>query len=222
MLARDSLNICQISLNLRSGGFNRYRCDENFSMRMDISTLSKMMKCANVDDTVTIRAQENADTVTFKFQSNNPRTVSTYELRLMNLMNLDQFHIQEPDESCVICLPSLEFSRICHKLLQFGKIITISCRNGGVNFSTRDRVYVSSVNVQVNASALDGVTIAVQEPIALSFKGEFLNHFTKATPLSSQVILRMSPDGPLVVEYTIPDLGDIRYYLAPRNEDGDE
>ena len=41
----------------------------------------------------------------------------------------------------------------------------------------------------------------------------------QATPLSSTVILNLSKDVPLVVEYRIEETGHIRYYLAPKIED---
>jgi proliferating cell nuclear antigen len=45
------------------------------------------------------------------------------------------------------------------------------------------------------------------------------SHLIQATPLSNTVILSMSPDVPLVVEYQIEELGWIRYYLAPKIEE---
>ena len=54
------------------------------------------------------------------------------------------------------------------------------------------------------------------EPMELTFALRYLNFFTKATPLSSKVILRMSPEVPLVTEYSISDSGHVRYYLAPK------
>ena len=44
--------------------------------------------------------------------------------------------------------------------------------------------------------------------------------FTKATPLSASVVLHLSKDVPLVVEYQIEELGHIRFYLAPKIEIG--
>lgn len=38
----------------------------------------------------------------------------------------------------------------------------------------------------------------------------------QATPLGSKVILHMSPDVPIVVEYPIENTGSISYYLAPK------
>ena len=45
--------------------------------------------------------------------------------------------------------------------------------------------------------------------------------FTKASCLSNQVTLSMSPEVPLVVEYNIGEISHVRYYLAPKIEDED-
>lgn len=47
--------------------------------------MSKILKCAGDKDTVTMKAQDNADTVTFVFESPNQEKVSDYEMKLMNL-----------------------------------------------------------------------------------------------------------------------------------------
>eukprot|EP00967_Tisochrysis_lutea_P046989 scaffold57175_cov35-Tisochrysis_lutea.AAC.3 len=59
----------------------------------------------------------------------------------------------------------------------------------------------------------------MEEPVCLNFALRYLNFFTKATSLSDTVILSLSADVPLVVEYRINELGHIRYYLAPKIED---
>ena len=41
----------------------------------------------------------------------------------------------------------------------------------------------------------------------------------QATPLSGQVILSMSKELPIVVEYKIAEMGYVRYYLAPKIEE---
>ena len=45
--------------------------------------------------------------------------------------------------------------------------------------------------------------------------------FTKASCFASQVTLSMSPDIPLLVQYNIRDIGEMRYYLAAKIDDGD-
>lgn len=63
--------------------------------------------------------------------------------------------------------------------------------------------------------------------IVQCFALRYLTMFCGATPLSDWVVLKMSPDVPLVVEYKIEveggDMGFLRYYLAPKiNEEEEE
>jgi proliferating cell nuclear antigen len=62
----------------------------------------------------------------------------------------------------------------------------------------------------------DTTVIELKETVSLTFALRYLNFFTKATPLSSTVTLKMSKDVPLVVEYKIGDFGNLSYYLAPK------
>lgn len=53
----------------------------------------KIMKCCSNDDIMTIKAQDNADTLAIMFETSNQEKVSDYE---MKLMNLDQEHLGIP------------------------------------------------------------------------------------------------------------------------------
>ena len=64
------------------------------------------------------------------------------------------------------------------------------------------------------------MAIKLEEEVTLTFALRYLNFFAKATDLSSHVILKMSPDVPLAVEYAIGDnMGFLRFYLAPKIEE---
>ncbi|XP_018328036.1 proliferating cell nuclear antigen-like [Agrilus planipennis] len=219
--AMDNSHVSLVSLTLRSDGFDKYRCDRSLTMGMNLASMSKILKCANNDDTVTIKAQDDADTVTFVFESKKQEKISDYE---MKLMNLDQEHlgIPETDFSCVIRMPSVEFARIVRDLAQFGETVLICCTKEGVKFSVSGDVGSANVKLaQTNNfdKEEESVSIEMQEPVSLSFACQYLISFTKATPLSPRVQLSMSSNVPLVVEYEIAELGYIRYYLAPKIED---
>uniref|UniRef100_T1GEC9 DNA sliding clamp PCNA n=1 Tax=Megaselia scalaris TaxID=36166 RepID=T1GEC9_MEGSC len=144
--AMDNSHVSLVSLTLRSDGFDKFRCDRNLSMGMNLASMSKILKCANNNDTVTMKAQDNADAVTFMFESQNQEKVSDYE---MKLMNIDQEHlgIPETEYSCVVKMPSMEFARICRDLSQFGESVVICCTKEGVKFSASGDV--GSANVKL-------------------------------------------------------------------------
>jgi len=62
----------------------------------------------------------------------------------------------------------------------------------------------------------------MQEAVSMTYSLRYFNIFTKATPLSSRVILSLTDNVPAVIEYPIEDFGHIRFYLAPKIEDNDD
>lgn len=67
--AMDNAHVSLVGLVLRSSGFETYRCDRNISLGLNLESLSKVLKAAGNDDSVTIRAEDDGDTVSFTFTS---------------------------------------------------------------------------------------------------------------------------------------------------------
>ncbi|KAK6468486.1 proliferating cell nuclear antigen [Huso huso] len=218
----DSSHVSLVQLTLRSDGFDSYRCDRNLAMGVNLSSMSKILKCAGNEDIITLRAEDNADTLALVFETINQEKVSDYEMKLMDL-DVEQLGIPEQEYSCVVKMPSGEFARICRDLSQIGDAVMISCAKDGVKFSASGELGTGNVKLSQTSNVdkeEEAVTIEMNEPVQLIFALNYLNFFTKATPLSKTVILSMSPDVPLVVEYKIADMGHVKYYLAPQNRRG--
>lgn len=221
--AMDNSHVSLVSVTLRADGFDKFRCDRQLAMGMNLGSMSKILKCAGNDDIITMKAQDNADTVTFMFESPNQDKVSDYEMKLMNL-DAEHLGIPETDYAAVIKMPSAEFQRVIRDLSQFGDSLVISVTKEGVKFSAAGDIGVGNIKIAQNSNVdkeEESVTIEMQEPVSLAFACMYLNMFTKASCLSNQVCLSMSPEVPLVVEYNIGEIGHVRYYLAPKIEDDD-
>ena len=48
-------------------------------------SMSKILKCAGNEDIITLRAEDNADTLALVFEAPNQEKVSDYEMKLMDL-----------------------------------------------------------------------------------------------------------------------------------------
>lgn len=124
-------------------------------------------------------------------------------------------------------LPAINLVRLTTPFL-FSLLLSpvmISVDKEGVVFQAVGDLGSGSVTLKPRSSVDsedDSVVIELKESVKLSFALRYLNYFTKATPLIGSVTLSMSKDVPLVVEYRVGDMGFIRYYLAPKIEDGEE
>jgi proliferating cell nuclear antigen len=109
--AMDSSHVALVTLLLHADGFEHYRCDRNISMGLNIQSMVrghphptasptrvpdvrlalsvskqvKMLKCAGGDDTVTMKADDNAEKVNFMFESPSaPLIVSLFACPLIS------------------------------------------------------------------------------------------------------------------------------------------
>jgi proliferating cell nuclear antigen len=142
-------------------------------------------------------------------------------------MNIDAEQMTIPDTpyKCNIQMPAGEFQRIVRDLQVMGDTCTISCNKEGVRFSVSGSIGTGNILVRANAAPEkeeDKVMIDMEEPVELNFALRYLNFFTKATPLANSVVLCMSPNVPIVVEYPVGDNGHVKYFLAPKIDEGDE
>lgn len=222
--AMDSSHVTLVSVMLRSDGFDRFRCDNSFCMGVNMSTMTKILRCSAASDIITLKAREDGDVLTFMFESENQDKVSDYE---MKQMNIDQEHlgIPETEYAAVVTMPSQEFQKIIRDICQFGETVVITCTKAGIQFAAAGDIGTANVKLSQYMDIEEpdqAVTIEMNEPVSLSFALRYLLAFTKATPLAPRVRLSMSPDTPLTVEYKVETMGYVRYYLAPKiDEQGD-
>ncbi|XP_002131861.1 proliferating cell nuclear antigen-like [Ciona intestinalis] len=222
--AMDSSHVSLVQLTLRADGFEKYRCDRNLAMGINMTSMSKILRCAGNEDVITLRADDTADLLEMVFESPKGEKISNYDMKLMDI-DCEQLGIPDQEYSCTIKMPSHEFARICRDLSQIGECVIITCTKDGVQFSAKGDLGSGTIKLSQNSAAEkedDQVTIEMTEPVQLTFAIKYLNLFTKATPLSGAVCLSMSNDIPLVVEYKIEDMGHIKYFLAPKIEDEEE
>ncbi len=65
----DSSHVSLVSVVIRSDGFDKFRCDRQQTMGMNLTSMAKIMRCAGNEDIVTVTADNDSDTVTFVFES---------------------------------------------------------------------------------------------------------------------------------------------------------
>lgn len=88
--AMDAAHVSLVQMLLKASGFASYRCERNVSLGLSLETLSKVLKCAMSDDTVTIRADEDSDSVQFIFESPRPPSFPALFVCLVFRLHLRQ------------------------------------------------------------------------------------------------------------------------------------
>lgn len=113
--AMDNSHVALVSMLLRAEGFSPYRCDRNIALGINLDSLTKVLRAAQNEDILTLKAEDSPDAVNLMFESAETDRLSEYDLKLMDI---DQEHlaIPETEYAATVDMPATEFQRICRDL----------------------------------------------------------------------------------------------------------
>jgi proliferating cell nuclear antigen len=81
----DTSHVSLVSLIMRDDGFEHCRCYRSISLGINLTLITKVLKCANNDDSVTLKSEDNGDQLTLVFESPNQDRISDFEIKLMDI-----------------------------------------------------------------------------------------------------------------------------------------
>lgn len=114
--AMDNSHVALVSMMLKAESFSPFRCDRNIALGINLSSLMKVLRCAQNEDILTLKAEDAPDVVNLQFESAESDRISVYDIKLRDI---DQEHlgIPETEYAATITMPSAEFQRICRDLM---------------------------------------------------------------------------------------------------------
>ncbi|KAL9601119.1 MAG: hypothetical protein Q9219_002718 [cf. Caloplaca sp. 3 TL-2023] len=218
--AMDNSHVALVSMMLKAESFSPFRCDRNIALGINLSSLMKVLRCAQNEDILTLKADDAPDVVNLVFETSESDRLSEYDIKLMDI---DQEHlgIPETEYAATISMPSPEFQRICRDLMALSESVAIEATKEGVKFSCTGEIGNGAVTLRSYTNVENpekNIDISLSEPVALTFSLKYLVNFCKASGLSGTVKLCLSNEVPLLVEYTLASNSYLRFYLAPKFE----
>jgi hypothetical protein len=111
----DNSHVALVSMLMRAEGFSPYRCDRNIALGINLVSLTKVLRAAQNEDILTLKAEDSPDVVNLMFESAETDRLSEYDIKLMDI---DQEHlaIPETEYAATVSMPAAEFQRICRDL----------------------------------------------------------------------------------------------------------
>ncbi|KAI9828768.1 MAG: proliferating cell nuclear antigen [Thelocarpon impressellum] len=216
--AMDNSHVALVSMMLKAETFSPFRCDRNIALGINLTSLTKVLRCAQNEDILTLKAEDAPDSLNLVFESSENDRLSEYDIKLMDI---DQEHlgIPETEYAATISMPSTEFQRICRDLMALSESVSIEATKEGVKFACVGDIGSGSVTLRQHSNVDkpdSNVAIELTEPVALTFSLKYLVNFCKASGLSGTVKLCLSNEVPLLVEYALSGNSYLRFYLAPK------
>ncbi|PPR01309.1 hypothetical protein CVT24_006352 [Panaeolus cyanescens] len=160
--AMDNSHVALVSVKLAAPGFRKYRCDRPMPLGVNLTSLTKVMRCAKDDDICTLKAADEADVLNMVFEAKNSDRIAEYDLKLMDI-DADTLTIPDTEYEARVTMPSSEFARIVRDLSALGESVRIEVSKEGVRFASDGEAANGSVLLkQTDGNVREGGSIRVK------------------------------------------------------------
>merc|ERR1719356_2402277 len=108
-------------------------------MGMNVYSVLRILNTCGTSDSLKLKWQTDADTVTFQCEGGDQDRISEFDLKLMQIES-EHMEIPEQQYKVVAKLPSGEFQKICRDLKEFGETMQVKASKEGITFSVQGDV----------------------------------------------------------------------------------
>ncbi len=216
VVAVDETRTNLVYLRLQAERFEHFYCSANFVLGVNMMYLFKLIKTLENNDHLTLYLPEkNPNKLGIMMQNAEKQTTKNYFLKLFDT-NVDDIQIPSMNFTSIIHMPSGDFQKICRDMNSLGEKVEITSSAGDLIFKclgdyAEQETIIRESQGSMRVQKPHGSTEIVQGIFQL--KELFL--FTKCTNLCPSIEILLKNDAPLILRYTVANLGEVKLVLAP-------
>ena len=223
----DGKHVALVHVKYDAARFDKYYCERDLSIGVNIANTLKILKNVTQNDTLQLFVKrDDYDHAGIRIQNADKGVVHDFSLKLMDL---DDNDIDIPEEafSSIITMPSNDLHTLCKQYKEFSEKIDIKSVGDKVIFSFQGDETNGQSCLHNNEHGLIVQKCGEEndddddEIVQAKFLLKYLVLFSKAYNLSNTVEIFLKNDYPMVLKYSIADLGTLKFCLAPMSDPDD-
>jgi len=215
IVSTDTTHSVLAHLKLDACKFEYYHCEGKNVIGVNMLNFYKLIRTINSNDTLTLFIEKSdINHLGIKIENGEKNSRTIYKLNLLDLDN-QTISIDNAEFNTTINLPSVDFQKICRdmnniadnvEIKNIGNQLILSCKG---DFCSQETIIVDNENGvnSINSKSQNEIIQGV-------FSLKYLVLFTKCTNLSSTVELLIKNDYPLVVNYMVASLGQLKWIAS--------
>lgn len=220
----DRTQTAFVHVKLDSAKFNEFYCPNLFHCGINTQNLHKLLKTINNSDMIHLYIEKKNDQcLCIRIENQEKKSVSVSK---MNMIDTDEtiLEIQDIMIESVYNMSSTDFQKNVRDLHHLDKKVKIYSDTNAFKMSVSGTF--ANQTIQIGVTEPDPnreSTASMQDEDGFDYIGtydlSFLSLFCKASGLCSSLELYLKPDNPLILNYSVAELGSIKFGLSSLNED---
>ncbi len=217
IMTMDPSHTVLVHLKLTACKFEKFYCKNPLNIGVSMLCLFKLLKTMNNTDELTLFIEENDNNrLGIKLENVDKNSVTNYKLNLMDL-NEEKIEIPPAEFESILNIPSNELQKICRDMFHIADNLEIKSVGNQLIFSCKgdyaeQQTIIGETNSGMKFTKNENPDKVIQGVFAL----KHLVLFTKCTNLCNTIELYLKNDYPLIINYSVASLGNIKLCLAPK------
>jgi len=219
VMAVDETHTVLVYLKLLSDRFETYYCPAKHVLGVNMIYLFKLIKTMGNNDSLTLYLPaSNPNKLGIRMENSEKSTVTNYFLKLFDT-DVEDIKIPSLNFTSIIHMPSIDLQKICRDMNALGEKLDVEITSSGSDlifkcfgdFAEQETIISENTtsNMKVHKSG------AGSDIVQGIFQLKHLVLFTKCTSLCPSIELYLKNDFPLILQYTVANLGLVKLVLAP-------
>lgn len=209
IVAFDVARVTLVYVKLNAENFEEYTCPKEVVLGINVSNTFKLLKSISNNDILSIT--DTDENLIITVSNSTKKSTSKFSIKLLDL-NEDFLEIPETSDDENIketMIPSIDFQKIVRDMSNIGSELLIKRSGNTVEFSCEGDFAEKQTIIEQTEDVGDPGSTG-------TFSLKYLSMFTKATILCPIVqLIQNTDESPIVLKYTIANLGELKFYLAP-------
>jgi proliferating cell nuclear antigen len=221
IMAMDGTHTILVHMRLYADRFDEFQCNSKQILGVNMMNFNKMVKqIKNEDSLLLFMERSNKSRLGIRIMNGEKQMVTNYAL---NLIELDVRPIEIPAVKfpSIITMPSTDFQKIIRDMHTLGEVVEIQSASQELvfrckgDYAEQETIFSIGQNGLTQTKTGSGSGSSLSEIVQGNFMLKHLVLFTKCTSLCSDISLYLKNDYPIIVEYNVAGLGEIKLALAP-------
>lgn len=218
VMAVDETHTVLVYLRLHSDRFENYFCPVKHVLGVNMIYLFKLIKTMGNNDSLTLYLPaSNPNKLGIRMENSEKSTVTNYYLKLFDT-DVEDIQIPSLNFTSIIHMPSMDLQKICRDMNALGEKLDVEVTSSGSDLIFKcvgDFAEQETIISENNSTMKVQKTTNTTEIVQGIFQLKHLVLFTKCTSLCPSIELYLKNDYPLILRYTVANLGEVKLVLAP-------
>ena len=212
MLTLDNARTAMVELFLDSSQFEEYSCENEIIVGINTTNVFRVLKSVTANDVLVMKINDD-HVLNISIENDSKKSRSHFNLRLLDI-NDEMYEAPSLEIQTITTFQTVDFQRLCRDISHIGSELIIERSFKKIGFKcTGD---FAEQNTEYDIDSDSNKFQSMKDTFSL----KYLNLFTKATSMCSNMkLLHHGQDMPLVLEYKVTSLGELRFYQAPKSEE---